>query len=135
MCLSWNNLNIGHCSLLRKYLAPSWPWSHGSWIYNYKCTYTISAYHHWSEFESRSGRSVQHYVIKIYDRSVVFSGYSGCSTNKIDRHDITKILLKVALSTIKQTYKQTVIIWICIERLVMHIICSLCGSMIAYFQS
>jgi hypothetical protein len=29
-------------------------------------TYVISAYHHWySEFESRSGRDVQHYVIKF----------------------------------------------------------------------
>ena len=35
----------------------------GSWIYN---TYAISAYHHLScEFESRSGRGVQHYVIKF----------------------------------------------------------------------
>jgi hypothetical protein len=33
-------------------------------------------------------------------RSVVFSG---SSTNKTDRHDITEILLKVALNTIKQT--------------------------------
>ena len=28
-------------------------------------------------------------------------------TNRTDRHDITEILLKVALSTIKQTNKQT----------------------------
>jgi hypothetical protein len=28
-------------------------------------------------------------------------------TNKTDRHDITEILLKVALNTIKQTNKQT----------------------------
>ena len=29
-------------------------------------TYVISAYHHWCcEFESRSGRDVQHYVIKV----------------------------------------------------------------------
>jgi hypothetical protein len=28
------------------------------------------------------------------------------STNKTDRHDITEILLKVALNTIKQTNKQ-----------------------------
>jgi len=33
------------------------------------------------------------------DRSVVFSGYSGFLTNKTDIHDITEILLKVALST------------------------------------
>ena len=30
-------------------------------------------------------------------RSVVFSEYSGVSTNKTDHHDITEILLKVAL--------------------------------------
>jgi hypothetical protein len=29
------------------------------------------------------------------------------STNKTDRHNITEILLKVALNTIKQTNKQT----------------------------
>jgi hypothetical protein len=40
-----------------------WHWSYGSWIYNY--IYAISAYHHWCEFESRSGRGVQHYVIKF----------------------------------------------------------------------
>ena len=72
--------------------GPSWPWSYGSWIYNYLCnqclitnrewgrhghdrmvvrfttTYVISAYHHWCwEFESRSGQghSVQHYMTKF----------------------------------------------------------------------
>ena len=30
------------------------------------------------------------------------------STNKTDRHNITEILLKVALNTIKQTYKQDI---------------------------
>jgi hypothetical protein len=33
------------------------------------------------------------------DRSLVFSG---SSTDKTDRHDITEILLKVVLNTIKQ---------------------------------
>jgi len=33
-------------------------------------------------------------------RSLVFSGYSVSSTHKTDRHDITEILLKVALNTI-----------------------------------
>ena len=39
------------------------------------------------------------------DRSVVFSGYS--ATNNTGRHDITEILLKVALNTISLhlTYK------------------------------
>ena len=42
---------------------------------------------------------IQHYVMKFVSdlrKVVVFSGYS---TNKTDRHDITEILFKVALST------------------------------------
>ena len=40
------------------------PWSYGSRIFT--TTYAISAYRHWCcEFESRSGRGVQHYVIKF----------------------------------------------------------------------
>ena len=35
-------------------------------VVGYTTTYAISAYHHWCcEFESRSGRGVQHYVIKF----------------------------------------------------------------------
>jgi hypothetical protein len=37
------------------------------------------------------------------DTSVVFSEYSGSSTNKTDRRDIAEILLKVALNTITLT--------------------------------
>jgi hypothetical protein len=74
-------------------------------VVRYTTTYAISAYHHGCEVESRSRRGVQHYVIKFVGdlRQVVFSGYSVSSTNKTERHDITEILLKVALNTIKQT--------------------------------
>ena len=41
------------------------------------------------------------------DRSVVFSGFFGFPTNKTDCHNITEILLKVELNTIKQTNKTT----------------------------
>jgi hypothetical protein len=35
-------------------------------IVGFTTTYAIGAYHHWCcEFESRSGRGVQHYVIKF----------------------------------------------------------------------
>ena len=50
--------------------------------------------------------SIEHYVINLsvtYDRSVVFFGYSGSSTNKTDLHDIAEILLNVALNTITLT--------------------------------
>ena len=41
-----------------------------------------------------------HTLLVTCGRSVVFSGYSGSSTNKTDRHDKTEILMKVALNTI-----------------------------------
>jgi hypothetical protein len=48
--------------------------------------------------------SIQHHEIKVVSDlrqiSMVFFGYSGFLTNKSDRHDITEILLKVALSTL-----------------------------------
>ena len=42
---------------------------------------------------------------------VGFSGYSGSSTNEIDRHDMTKILLKVALNTIILPFYHCCPIW------------------------
>jgi hypothetical protein len=58
---------------------------------------------------SRSGRGVQHYVIKfvrdLRQVGVFSAGIPVSSTNKTDCHDITEILLKVALNTIKQTNK------------------------------
>ena len=74
-------------------------------VVGFTITYAaISAYHHWCcDFESRSGRGVQHYVIKFV--SDLRQWFSPCtpvsSINKTDRHDITEILLKVALNTIK----------------------------------
>ena len=58
------------------------------------------------EFEPRSWRGVPDTTLGdkslsvTCERSVVFP------TNKTDRHDITEILLKVALNTIKQTNKK-----------------------------
>ena len=70
--------------------------------------YSVNAYHHWCcEFESRSGRGVQNYVIKFVSDLQQVGGFSPgppvSSINKTDHHDITEILLKVALNTIKQT--------------------------------
>jgi len=39
-------------------------------------------------------------ICNLMDRSVVFPGTPVSSTNKTDRHNITEILLKVALNTI-----------------------------------
>jgi len=51
--------------------------------------------------------SIRHYVIKFVSDLRQVSGFPRVppvsSTNKTDRHDIAKILLKVALNTINQT--------------------------------
>jgi hypothetical protein len=80
-------------------------------VVGFTTIYAISVYHNWCcEFKSRSGQGVQHYVIKLSvtcDMSVVFLCTPVSSTNKPDCHDLTEILLKVALSTINpnQTIK------------------------------
>ena len=79
-------------------------------VVGFTTIYAISAYHHrCCEFESRTGRGVQHYVIKcVSDLRQVSGFYPGpllSSTNKTDSHDITEILLKVVLNTINN--KQT----------------------------
>jgi hypothetical protein len=53
---------------------------------------------------SNSAQAIQHYVIKfVCDLRQVGVFFPVSSTNKIDRHDITEILLKVALNAINQT--------------------------------
>jgi hypothetical protein len=76
-------------------------------VVGFTTTYAIGANHHWCcEFESRSGRGVQHYVIKFVSDLRQVGGFLRILRflqNKTDRHNITEILLKVALKTIKQT--------------------------------
>ena len=68
-------------------------------------SWVISAYHHLScEFESRSWRGVLNTILshKVCQWLVVgwwfSSGTPVSSTNKTDRHDITEIMLNVALN-------------------------------------
>jgi hypothetical protein len=78
-------------------------------VVGFTTTYAISSYHHWCcVFECRPWRGVQHCVIKFVSDLRQVGGLPNppvSSTNKTDRHDISEILLKVALSTIKQTNK------------------------------
>ena len=76
-------------------------------VIGFTATYAISAYHHWScEFESHSWLDVLDttlgdQVCQWLEAGRWFSpGNPVSSTNKTDRHDITEILLKVALNTI-----------------------------------
>ena len=76
-------------------------------VVGFTITYTISAYHHLCEFESRSGRGVQHYVIKIVTDLRQVGGFLRVFrfkflTNKTDRHDDWNIVE----SGVNQTNKQ-----------------------------
>jgi hypothetical protein len=79
------------------------------WAVEFATTYAISAYHHWHcEFKSCSGEvySKQHCdkVCQWLATGQWFSpGSPVSSNNKTDRHDITEIVLKVALNAIKPT--------------------------------
>jgi hypothetical protein len=90
-------------------------------VVGFTTTYAISAYHHWScEFESRSDEmySIQHYVIKVWQWLAKgrwsSPGTPVSSSNKPDRHNITEILLKVALNTTTLTPKsreRMILLW------------------------
>jgi hypothetical protein len=85
------------------YKGPSWPWSHGSWIYNYLCNQCLSPLMLCSNLDLGEVYNIIWSSLSVTcDRSMV-SPVS--SIKKTDRHDIlvTEILLKVALNTIKQT--------------------------------
>ena len=80
-------------------------------VVEFTTTYAISAYHWCWEIESRSGGGAQHYVIKFVSDLRQVGGFLWVLRfppwNKTERHDITEILLKVVLNTIKQTNKQS----------------------------
>jgi hypothetical protein len=72
--------------------------------------YAISTYHHYNVASSNPAQVIQQYVIKfVSDLRQVGGFLRFLKPLKTDRHDITEILLKVALNTINQTYDITVI--------------------------
>ena len=85
----------------------SWSWSYGSWIYNYLCNQCLSP------LTLRVRIPLRRCVLEttICDKVCQWFAAGRCfspdspvsSTNKTDLNDITEILLKKALSTIKQT--------------------------------
>ena len=93
------------------YLGPSWPWSYGSWIYNYLCNQCLSPLMLWVRISIRARHTTLcDQVCQWLATGHWFSpGSPVSSTNKTDHHDIAEILLKVALNTIKQTIKKKLI--------------------------
>jgi len=113
--IKWRHRNIKHTCTLYKissdslHKGPLWPWSYGSWIYYYLCNQCLSPLMLWVRISIRVRcTTLCDKVCQWLATGWWFSPVS--STNKTDRHDITEILLKVVLNTIKQTNKQTVFI-------------------------
>ena len=81
-------------------------WSHGSWIYNYLCNQCLSPLQLQVHITLRQGvlDITLHVCDKVCQRLATGRWFSQgtlvSSTNKTDRHDLTEILLKVALNTI-----------------------------------
>ena len=77
---------------------------YGSWIYNYLCNQYTSQLALSSNPAHNEVYLVQHYVIKLVSDLLqvggFFPGTPVSSINKTDRHDITEIMLKVALNII-----------------------------------
>ena len=85
-------------------MGPSWSWSYGSWIYNYLCNKCLSPLTLCVWIPLRQGA----FDTKLCDKVCQWlaAGTTVSSTNKTDHHDITKILLKVVLNTIKLNLTQ-----------------------------
>ena len=83
----------------------SWPWSYGNWIYNYLCNHCLSPLMLWARISIKARcTALCDKVCQWLAKGHWFSpGPPVSSINKTDRHDITEILLKVVLNTIKQT--------------------------------
>ena len=90
-------------------MEPSWPWSYGSWIYKYLCNQLLSRLILWVRIWIRTRCTAL--CDKVCQWLATCQWFSSdppvSSTNKTNRYDITEILLKVLLSSIKQTNKET----------------------------
>ena len=101
---------VFHSILQRTMIHMGPPWSYGSWIYSYLCNQCLSPLMLWVRISIRARYTTQSIHDKICQWLATVRWFSPgtpvSSTSKTDRHDITKLLLKVALSTIKQTNKR-----------------------------
>ena len=106
----WTDLELTYIdTILDKNKEPSWPWSYGNWIYYYLCSQCLSPLTLWVRISIKARcKTLCDKVCQWLAIGWWFSlGHPVSSTNKTDHHDIAKILLKVALNTIKQTNKST----------------------------
>ena len=113
-CLICGVIDIQFDNLHRRYSIAifirrtPWSGSYVSWIYNYLCNQCLSPLKLWvrTPFMARCTRySIMWSSLSVTcDRSVVFFRFPP-PISKTNRHDITAILLKVALNTITLTIR------------------------------
>jgi len=91
--------------IFKRFEGPSWSWSYGSWSFNYLCLLPLTL---WVRIPLMRGVLDTTLCDKVCQWLVTgwwFSvGTPVSSTNKTNHHDITDILLKVALNIINQTF-------------------------------
>ena len=82
----------------------SWPWSYSSWIYNYLCNRSLSPLMLWVRLPLRAKSTTL--CDKVCQWPAACEWFSPgppvSSNNKTNRHNITELLLKVALNNINQ---------------------------------
>jgi len=86
--------------------GPSWPWLHGSWIYNCQCNQCLSPLTLRVRIPLSRGvlDTTLCDIVCQWLATVRFSpGTTVSSTKKTSLHEITEILLKVVLNTITIT--------------------------------
>jgi hypothetical protein len=104
-CHSWR---LMICLLSSCFSGPSWSWSYGSWIYNYLWNQCLSPLTLLVRILLRQGVPNTTLCDKVCQWLAagrwLSLGTPVSSINKTDRHDITEILLKVALNTITPSF-------------------------------
>ena len=108
-CDVW--LHLVFSTSLSAFMEPSWlPWSYCSWIYNYNVPMqSVPSTTKVVKYEPRSWRGILDTTLSDKFCQWLATGWwfspgmPVSSTNKTDRHDLTEILLKVALNTVALT--------------------------------
>ena len=120
--------HAGHISFIFLAIKKRLWWSWSCWIYNYLCNQWLSPLMLWVRIPLRRGVfdiTLCDKVCQWFTGGQWFSpGTPVSSTNKADHHDITEILLKVALNTInhhKQAIKNSCPIFQTSSLLVFHV--------------
>jgi hypothetical protein len=110
-CMKCSIASYQKCTSITTFTGPSWSWSYGSWIYNYLCNQCLSPLKLWVQTPFRQGVLDTTLCDKICQLLATGQWFSLDTlvfyTNKTDHHDITEILLKVALNIINQTKPST----------------------------